>query len=298
MEIGETFRPFKRFQGILIPEALHRYPDIGAGEKLCWGRLARYEGKQGRAFPSMKTLGAELGVSARQARLYVAELERTGFIRREQVSGRSNRFSFIWHPVLASPRKSLSALPRQDTPALGGRTLPPKRVSEKSRRQESHSEEGQVAQPVDNRRYSGANPRTLAFASEKDELIALIRDSTGTHPDVKLIRQIAESLELRGGTLKEYLEDIRPRLDRLRQKPRPAFFYRHAKQWGGESSSPAPEPRLAGGSKTKCSCQHGQIQAELGRWQPCLECDLGRELTRVAARLARKEAVGESCETA
>ena len=31
MEIGATFRPFKRFQGIMIPEALHRYPGSMAG---------------------------------------------------------------------------------------------------------------------------------------------------------------------------------------------------------------------------------------------------------------------------
>jgi hypothetical protein len=285
----------------MIPEALHRYPGIGAGEKLCWGRLARYEGRQGSAFPSMRTLGAELGVSARQARHYVAELERNGFIRRERVSGRSNRFSFIWHPVLSSPRKSPSALPGQDSSAvprqtssaLGGTTLPPKRVSGKSRRQENQSEEGQVAQAADSQGNSGNDPRTPTFASEKDELIALIRDSSGTQPDARLIRQIPEFLELRGGTLKEYLEDIRPRLNRLRQQPGPAFFYRHAKQWGGESSTAAPEPKLAGDSKTKCSCQLGQVQTESGQWQPCQECDLGRELARANARLAQKKASGE-----
>jgi len=306
VEIGETFRPFKWFHGIIIPEGLHRYSGIGPGEKLCWGRLARYEGKQGSAFPSMKTLGTELGVSARQARNYVAELERQRFIGREEVPGKSNRFFFIWHPVLAPPRKSLSAVPRHDssalprrnTSALGGRTLPPKRVSEESRRQEDHSEEGQVAQAADNQGNNESGPRPPAFASEKDELIALIRDSTGTQPDTKLIRQIAESLELREGTLMEYMKDIRPRLERLRQKPGQAFFYRHAKQWGGESSTPAPRPKLAGDSKTQCSCQRGQVQIEPGRWRPCRDCEMGCELARISARLARKKASGELCEIA
>jgi len=86
---------------ILIPEGLVRYTWIGAGAKPAGGRLARYAGLDGRCHPTMKTLGKEIGVGARQAQKYVAELERAELIRRvERFIGRgqtSNAFEFLWH---------------------------------------------------------------------------------------------------------------------------------------------------------------------------------------------------------
>ena len=86
---------------ILIPEGLVRYTWIGAGAKPAGGRLARYAGFDGRCHPTMKTLDKEIGVGARQAQKYVAELERAELIRRvERFIGRgqtSNAFEFLWH---------------------------------------------------------------------------------------------------------------------------------------------------------------------------------------------------------
>jgi len=300
MEVGQAFRPFERFHGIMVPEELCRYSGIGPGEKLCWGRLARYEGKNGRAFPSIPTLGRELGVSARQARSYVEKLERQGFIRREHIAGKTNRFVFLWHPVFEEPRKNPSAPPRQhssapprkDPSSPGGRILPPKRVSEESRRQESHSEESQFAENCANQ-VKGDDDNATVYASDKDELIALIRESTGQQPDARLVRQVPEFVELRGGTLRRYLDDIRPRLKRLRNRPTEAFFYRHAERWGGDGSRPAPEPKPAESLSEKCLCKFGQIKTPDG-WEVCQNCGTGRDLARANAKLSKEQADKES----
>jgi hypothetical protein len=168
--------------------------------------------------------------------------------------------------------------------------FPPKRVSEESRRQESQYQESQITQESDNSQNDDDHTKRPEHASDKDELIALIRDSTSEQPDSKLIRQITEFLELRGGTLQQYLADIRPRLRRLRKKPTAAFFYRHAERWGGEGSRPAPEPRMAEQASQKCSCKYGQIQNSDGNWEVCQNCDTGRHLARVNARRANGQA--------
>jgi len=101
---GEPFNPFRMFTGLFIPEALARCPWISAGAKLAWGRLARYAGEDGRCYPSVRTLGAEIGVGERQTQKYLAELEKSGLIRRRSCfAGRSqtsNTFEFLWHQML------------------------------------------------------------------------------------------------------------------------------------------------------------------------------------------------------
>jgi hypothetical protein len=63
---GEPFNPYRMFTGLFIPEALARCPSISAGAKLAWGRLARYAGEDGHCYPTVKTLGSEIGVGDRR----------------------------------------------------------------------------------------------------------------------------------------------------------------------------------------------------------------------------------------
>lgn len=89
------------------------------------------------------------------------------------------------------------------------------------------------------------------YATDRDALVAMVREGTGRKPDVKLIRKITESLEVRGGTVAEYLADIRPRIPRLRHPPGEGFFLGHAQKWGGEQTTPAPEPETADQQKAR-----------------------------------------------
>lgn len=91
------------FTGLFIPEGLACCPWISAGAKMAWGRLARYAGADGQCYPTMKTLGAEIGVGERQAQRYVGELEQAKLIRRvirfALQSQTSNAFEFLWHEL-------------------------------------------------------------------------------------------------------------------------------------------------------------------------------------------------------
>ena len=97
MRIGSPFNPYKVFQGVFAPYWILEHRGIGTGAKLCYIRLLGFAGKDARCYPSLETLGKSLGVSDRQARDYVKELERAGLIAAEQRGlRRTNVYFFLW----------------------------------------------------------------------------------------------------------------------------------------------------------------------------------------------------------
>ena len=76
MKVGSPFNPYKVFQGVFAPYWVLEHRGISSGAKLCYIRLLGFAGRDARCYPSLDTLGASLGVSQRQARDYVKELER------------------------------------------------------------------------------------------------------------------------------------------------------------------------------------------------------------------------------
>src|ERR1700733_6994752 len=101
--VGQPFNPYRLFTGIFIHEVLVRSKLVSPGAKMAYGRLARYAGQDGRCFPAVSKLAAEIGIGARQAQKYLAELEKAKLIRRRtRFSDRaqaSNAFEFLWHPL-------------------------------------------------------------------------------------------------------------------------------------------------------------------------------------------------------
>ena len=133
MKVGAPFNPYKVFQGVFAPYWILEHRGISAGAKLCYIRLLGFAGKDARCYPSLDTLGASLGVSDRQARDYVKELERAGLITIDQRGLRkTNVYLFVWTAELA---QLLGTVPDRPTdpdgpePGSGGRiltgTLPP-----------------------------------------------------------------------------------------------------------------------------------------------------------------------------
>ena len=128
MKAGQVFNPYRMFRFLPVPEALARISVaiLSQGAKLCYGRLARYAGQDGRCYPSLKTLAAELGASRAQAKRYLRELQRFGLIR---IAGRRSKFGdsdtnevfFLWHPVL-EPSPSGEVAGDADTHPPGGVT--------------------------------------------------------------------------------------------------------------------------------------------------------------------------------
>ena len=141
--VGDVFNPYSLFNGAFIPEALCRLASVPPGAKICYGRLVRYGGEDGKCHPSVPTIAAEIGVSDRQCRTYLRQLEEQRFVRRaSRGKGHSNRYEFLWHSVFQDeqPRKDTSVLGRKDTSANPGRILPP---------EESQEEERTVEQKLD-----------------------------------------------------------------------------------------------------------------------------------------------------
>jgi Helix-turn-helix domain len=138
---GDVFNPYRMFNALFIPEGLARCPWISAGAKLAWGRLARYAGVNGVCHPAVTTLAEEIGVSARQAQRYLAELRRFRLIRRidrfADGAQTTNSFEFLWHELFEQGMT--------DTSGEGTSDPSPRRVTDTSPKEshceESHSEE-------------------------------------------------------------------------------------------------------------------------------------------------------------
>jgi hypothetical protein len=72
------------------------------GAKIVYGRLCRYAGEDGWAYPSIESLATEVGIRETQARKYLRELMQKRFVGcepRTDETGRqtSNRYFFLWH---------------------------------------------------------------------------------------------------------------------------------------------------------------------------------------------------------
>jgi len=128
------------------------------------------------------------------------------------------------------------------------------------------------------------NPPKI-YTNERDELVALLEEDTGVLPDAKLIHGIKDSVEINGGTLRAYLDDIGPRLKRLRPKEggHAGFFLHHAQHWGTINQQPVAVS--TNGARGKCpKCTAGR----LGESEYC-DCPMGRDLRVIESR--EKESV-------
>jgi Helix-turn-helix domain len=141
LQPGEPFNPFRMFTGVFIPEGLVRCNRISAGAKLAWGRLARYAGENGRCYPTVKSLAAEIGLGERQGQKYLTELERARLIRRvcrfNHRGQTSNEFEFLWHEMFTQGVNDRSGEGVNDPSLRGVNDRSPK----ESQIEESHDEE-------------------------------------------------------------------------------------------------------------------------------------------------------------
>jgi hypothetical protein len=119
MTPGEVFNPWRKFLGVFVPEPVCKSREISAGAKLVYGRLARFGGEEGNVYPSIRRIGDELGISMKQARRYVRELEQQGFIKSTRTPGKVSRYAFIWQAIFDG-----AATLQPQTPPIDGSTTP------------------------------------------------------------------------------------------------------------------------------------------------------------------------------
>jgi len=111
-QAGQTFNPYRLFYGVWIPEGLLRYQGLSPGAKLCYGRLTRYAGDRGKCWPTQYELARELGVSVRNVRRYLQELQSEFFIRATQRGlNRSNEYEFLWHKTFEGSERTNPSAP-------------------------------------------------------------------------------------------------------------------------------------------------------------------------------------------
>jgi hypothetical protein len=90
--------PYKKFHGSFMPEWLLPRKKISAGAKLCYARLARFSGKNGKCYPKIEKIADALGVSKRQCKTYLKELRDQQLIESEQQGlGKPNQYFFLDH---------------------------------------------------------------------------------------------------------------------------------------------------------------------------------------------------------
>ena len=304
LQLGQPFNPGGLFSYIVVPDVLVRYRGIGPTAKLVWGRLARYVGKEGYAYPSVRTLADDLGLSERQIQRALAELERHGFIRRilrktPKGDFTSTIYEVLLHPILLDalrtrntpgqqPRKNQNGDPgRANTTGTNGvvtdmspggeryvTTMIKRRLQEKTSSSPPAPIPPSPTPPPSATKSDDDKPR-----AEKAELIELVREATGEPADRRLIHDITDGLELRGVPLRNYLDDIRPRLGRLKNRPRAGFFLNHAREW--RDSRPAQLPQEPGTGHARCSHCRGTGRTQTGY----CTCGMGKELERVERRM-------------
>jgi hypothetical protein len=91
--------PYNNSPGAYLPNWMMRRKEMSPGHKLCYARLTQYAGRNGIAFPKQETLAHELGVSVRQTRRYLEELESNFNLLESVQRGKrtSNEYHFLHH---------------------------------------------------------------------------------------------------------------------------------------------------------------------------------------------------------
>ena len=230
LQPGDVFNPFRMFTGVFIPEGLVRCDWISAGAKLAWGRLARYAGEDGRCYPTVKNLAAEIGLCERQGQKYLAELERARLIRRvyrfNDKGQTSNEFEFLWHAVFTQGVNDRSGEGVNDDSPRGVHDCSPKG----SQIEESHLEEtttdldslprnrknrdspSGIGSPSVCKQYPLVRERLAQYMQSpgekkkypSDRTVVDIMDAAGTHDEQEVIEALNYLHDARG--LKAFTE--------------------------------------------------------------------------------------------
>lgn len=215
VEEGAVLNPHNRWVGSFLPEWLEQSTELSAGAKLCYARLIRFAGKDGKCFPGQETLATALGVSVSQAGRYVSKLKKMGLIRAKQRGlGMSNSYEFLEHPMMNGAlqrdkgRTVVQTRADLNPQVCGARTRSDdgpepsnvldiresdKRIIERESREENHLHESEVDSWIQTNEVRGSHtPLTsarniLESLSKEDRdfkyLLDLLDSSRVTFPD-------------------------------------------------------------------------------------------------------------------
>ena len=100
--LSTHYNPYKLFYGIFVPDWLAPRTEISWGAKACFGKLAKFAGKNGVAYPFQDKLAEALGIQKRQIQRYLKELQNYKLIEiKIQGLGKPNLYYFCTHPWMS-----------------------------------------------------------------------------------------------------------------------------------------------------------------------------------------------------
>ena len=112
----KRINPYKKFYGSYIPEWLMEREEISPGAKLCYARLIRFSGKDGKCYPKRDKIAQGIGVSERQVDRYIRELKNADLIDVHQSGlGRTNDYIFYEHEWMLGYYKDESDMSIQES---------------------------------------------------------------------------------------------------------------------------------------------------------------------------------------
>jgi hypothetical protein len=118
--VSERINPWKKFHGSMLPEWLEPRPELSPGAKMCYARLTRYAGNNGKCYPRQKTIASALGVSDRQVRNYLTDLAKWGLIEQVKQTNKSlpDLVYFLDHPWMHGGETEAQAPTETDQEAV------------------------------------------------------------------------------------------------------------------------------------------------------------------------------------
>ena len=138
-----TFNPYRVFNGINIPEGIYNSSKLTPVTKIVYGRLLRYAGKNGVAYPKQETIATELNVSINTIKRAIKQLVDNDLIvieRGNRLNHEANRYYFIFNNgFFGSTKNDTSVSTNLDT-KLSTKNDTSIHIEE-SQKEESHIEE-------------------------------------------------------------------------------------------------------------------------------------------------------------
>jgi hypothetical protein len=207
-----------------IPNWLLRRWEVSHGAKLAYGRLRQYAGRSGSAYPTIRSLAVELGVSYARAKAYLGELRDHGLIRvgLRREKGRSSTYTFPGHawqweratpPTPAqiratplseggapdarhgSPGRKLWLAEKQPVPQC--KADPAEEIPLRDPKKEQEREAGREPSQSEDRPASGlADLARTSSEVERRQARELLRELRGQSPEVseRVVAQLAKHL--------------------------------------------------------------------------------------------------------
>lgn len=105
------FNPHKRYHGIYIPDGVYGEKSLTPNSKLIYGRLLRYAGSDGAAFPKQETIAEELGISLSSVQNGIKLLVKVGLIeveKRNKMYHESDKYHFLESTILGTSKSYVS----------------------------------------------------------------------------------------------------------------------------------------------------------------------------------------------